>query len=451
MSDDLQKEMDAYRALRDSEAFGEVVALENAFANEIGFRSTVKGYNADQYVSSVYELTQKRTIAVMQCMHSYLSRDAGLPQNAQKFEHSIEVGEGTPQAFKALVERVGRFMPDQRFNHMRLRGYGHDEGVITNLADKVLNAKIPDKDYSPREAAIDAAQKIVEERPDLGTIEEVRDAILFAAISDRKGALFNKAKDLDSRVADVRSHFKRPDVHNPVHVQGLDHFTAHHDSPDGTKNYSGIAPEDKGALDHLAVIVDISSACTGDALSLDEIAICMVKYAEDGKFDKEYARFWLEGYGTGNSQIEQWYDNAVKDNYCRVPGGAVRADAQEFAKECRSAVANGGDIQTSKVFPQAIGPWAPFDKQDLVNLADKVDELGSVAGVVAERVKGLPILKTGRILKDISVTHTEAGPHQFKHNYTQRLRNFFSMEPVAVTPVHVSRPEERSRNRLNFS
>jgi hypothetical protein len=389
-SDKLFEDMRAYRNLKASPALSDTFQSAENLDGILAEHQDIT--DRELLISRQYNFWENFATAMIDAQMAYIGPDQ--ERGLNKAFHSIEVGEGVALAFKALFPDAY----EAELNYIRFRGHLHDGGRILNLSPEVLNDNMIEAlGYrSPIEICLDAAEQIVAAYPEIGTPEEVAEAICYAAIANRKSDLLDIAKAIDAEIKVVGDYFYRKDIHNPIYLSGLHNFTAHHNRPyapiDDPENYNGVG--NYLVIDHLAKVVDMASACTGSAEYLDEIALYLLEKTKKGECEPSYTRLVLEGYGSGESIIERWANQSRDNGFFRVPEGKPdHINFQDFVKALN-------DTEYGKIaFPRFFGQWSSHPTaEDREKLKHEIEDFTSLNDYVAHKSESLPKLRRKRTL-----------------------------------------------------
>ena len=457
-----QDEIAAFRRLKSSSDFYYALGFGSAVSEIIAHVHDIRNMGLDRKKLVTSELETWRMASKFQLAAQDMYIGRNLSQSLNKADHSREVGSGVAFAYRDMCRAVGWDISDEELAYIEYRGHLHDAGRILNLGDKVLNAPIPndEQERTPIQIAMPAAKMLFATfgKRLAGSEEEIAEAICFAAVSDRQGALFKAAVDVEPEVKSViRKYFHQMDVHNPIFLRGFHSYSAHHDKvfgigTDGTDKRGQFSNfSQHGAIDYLAILVDNISAAGGDAQSLDEIALWLMnevkdslaaqKRGEDVKLEPSYARYLLEDYGTGASVLENMFKKWVEEGYNRVPEGKVTMSRKPLVEALRNlsnedidALNNSG----TNPYPQLIG-WSSLSKDPEARraLADDLSKVKwssyPVATYIRNEAAKLPQLTQKRVRDDLKVVQSEALIYTLTfQNYRERFMSLTAMASNAV-------------------
>lgn len=400
----LEGEMNRFLSFRKSYALEKSLILKEVIIDLLNkqYNSSIR-FDPQEIIDKQYESWKTFSESIVQAQFEYLGPE--LERGKNKAHHSLEVAYGVSFLFEQLSVFSGHSVNQKELDYIRFRGLVHDSGRILNLSENTLNKTLSELDnQSPREIVLPAATSLYcKYGSSLGDLDDLQEAICYLAISNRTGVLYQEAASIDPHIKKLQNYFHRKDVHNPLYLDGLYNFTAHHNKPNSSvceaENYNGTS--NYGIIDQLAIMVDKASACTGGAYYLDEIALHLLYYSDIGACDKSYIRFFLENYGTKVSLIEQWFLMCIEKECCRVPNAINKfyVDFDSFTKALRGCA--DGEVN----FPRMFGSWSPFpSKASKMALATELSSFSSVAEFISNRVSNFPVLTKEMVYDDIKVS-----------------------------------------------
>jgi hypothetical protein len=198
------------------------------------------------------------------------------------------------------------------------------------------------------------------------------------------------------------------DVHNPIYLDGLHNYTAHHNRS-GAKfgqdhNYNGV--NEYGTIDLVCMIIDRASGSCSNAIYLDEVALHLCYQAEQKECDAAYVHYILQNFSTGESLLELWHLDSIKNGYSKMPkglNGLYFNDDKEFVYALRNNTAG------KKLYPRLFSEWSPASTDEArMRLANEIETFSSFHHYITARISNLSKLDDSRIARDFHTLQSTA-------------------------------------------